>query len=166
MHWFWIDRFTVFESGKRAEAIKAVTIAEDHLHQHFRYYSVMPASLMIEGVAQTAGLLIFQSMNYSGKVVLAKLPKMTFHLLEAKPGDLLTYSVVIDRMLGEGAMVSATIRNGDRLMAEGELVFAFLNESFADQSLFQDGDLIDTLRFYGAFRIGADADGNRLIDPQ
>ena len=165
MHWFWIDRFTVFESGKRADAIKAVTIAEDHLHQHFRHYAVMPASLMIEGVAQTAGLLIFQSMNYSGKIVLAKLPKMTFHELEARPGDLLTYSVAIDRMLGEGAMVSATIHNGGQLMAEGELVFAFLNENFADQSLFQDGDMVDMLRFYGVFRIGVDADGNKLQEP-
>ena len=33
MRWIWIDRFAEFESGKRAVAIKNVTLAEEHLHE-------------------------------------------------------------------------------------------------------------------------------------
>ena len=51
MRWLWIDTFVEFESGKRAVTIKNVTQSEDHLHDHFPGFPVMPASLMIEGMA-------------------------------------------------------------------------------------------------------------------
>ena len=35
MRWFWIDRYTEFEAGVQATAVKAVTLAEEHLHDHF-----------------------------------------------------------------------------------------------------------------------------------
>lgn len=167
MHWFWIDRFTVFESGKRAEAIKAISMGEDHMHQHFDHYMVMPASLIIEGVAQTAGMLIYNATGYKAKVVLAKLPKITFHEIEARPGDVLRYTTTIDMLREDGAVVLATVHLGEKLMAEGELFFAFLNkEVFADQQLFGDGDLIETMRHFGVFKIGIDADGQKLKDPE
>ncbi len=43
MHWYWIDQITVFESQKRAESVKCISLAEDHLHDHFRFHPVMPA---------------------------------------------------------------------------------------------------------------------------
>ena len=53
MRWFWIDRFTEFESGSSATAIKNVSLAEEHLHDHFPGVPLMPNSLIIEGIAQT-----------------------------------------------------------------------------------------------------------------
>ena len=35
MRWYWIDRFTEFESGRTATAVKNVSLAEEHLHDHF-----------------------------------------------------------------------------------------------------------------------------------
>ena len=46
MRWIWIDRFEEFESGKRAVAIKNVSLAEEHLHDHFPGRPVMPNSLL------------------------------------------------------------------------------------------------------------------------
>jgi 3-hydroxyacyl-[acyl-carrier-protein] dehydratase len=51
MRWFWIDRFTEFVSGSHAVAVKGVSLAEDHLHEHHAGYPIMPNSLVIEGVA-------------------------------------------------------------------------------------------------------------------
>jgi len=48
MRWIWIDKFLVFRSGQFARAIKNLTLAEEHLHDHFPCYPVMPASLIIE----------------------------------------------------------------------------------------------------------------------
>ena len=55
MRWIWIDKFLEFRSGQFARAIKNLTLAEEHLHDHFPGYPVMPASLIIEGLAQTGG---------------------------------------------------------------------------------------------------------------
>ena len=49
MRWIWIDGFVEFESGRRASAVKNVTLAEEHLHDHFPGFPVMPATLIIEG---------------------------------------------------------------------------------------------------------------------
>ena len=54
MRWFWLDRFTEFVSGSHATAVKGVSLSEDHLHDHWPYYPVMPNSLVAEGMAQAA----------------------------------------------------------------------------------------------------------------
>ncbi|NTU73805.1 glycosyltransferase, partial [Candidatus Roizmanbacteria bacterium] len=51
------------QSGKRAVAVKNVTLAEEHLHDHFPGYPVMPESLMIEAMAQTAATLVVDSLE-------------------------------------------------------------------------------------------------------
>ena len=71
MRWIWIDKFLVFESGKRAVAIKNLTLAEEHLHDHYPGFPVMPESLMIEGMAQTAGILVGEARDFTEKVILA-----------------------------------------------------------------------------------------------
>ena len=64
MRWFWIDRFVEFVPRKRAKAVKNVSMAEEHLHDHWEAYPIMPASLMIEGMAQTAGILVGEARNF------------------------------------------------------------------------------------------------------
>ena len=58
MRWFWIDRFDEFVRGKHATAVKNVSLAEEHMHDHFPGAALMPNSLIVEGMAQTAGLLV------------------------------------------------------------------------------------------------------------
>ena len=65
MRWYWIDRFLEFESGRYAKAVKNVSLAEDHLHDHFPGYPLMPNSLVIEGLAQTGGLLVCEHSHFT-----------------------------------------------------------------------------------------------------
>ena len=57
MRWFWFDRYTEFVSGTRATAIKNVSLSEEHVHDHFPGVPMMPDSLVIEGLAQTGGVV-------------------------------------------------------------------------------------------------------------
>lgn len=166
MHWYWIDRITVFESQKRAESVKAVTLAEDHLHDHFKFYPIMPASLIIEGIAQTAGLLLYEAKGYKEKVVLAKIPKFKFHDIAVLPGELLTYKVQLETFKDVGGVASVQAYRGEELLAEGELMFAHLGQAFSDQSLFADGDMLDMMRLFRVFEIGVNTDGSKMIDPE
>jgi len=166
MHWYWIDRITVFESQRRAESIKAVTLAEDHLHDHFRYVPVMPGSLVIEGLAQTAGLLLYEAKGYKEKVVLAKIPKFVFHHVDIRPGDVLNYKVQLEMFREDGGVASAWVYRNDQLIAEGELMFAHLGNEFSDQSLFADGDMVQMMRVLRVFEVAVAPDGSRLCDPE
>ena len=73
MRWMWIDAVTQYEPDQRLVAVKNVSLAEEHLHDHFPATEthpalpLMPNSLIIEGMAQTAGLLV-GSVNPMGSI--------------------------------------------------------------------------------------------------
>lgn len=163
MRWYWIDRFLEFESGRYAKAVKNISLAEDHLHDHFPYYPMIPNSLVIEGMAQTGGLLVCEHNQFTEKVVLAKLPKVIFYS-PAVPGDVLVYTATIDYIREEGAMVTATSYKGDALHAEAEIVFAHLSDPRVG-SLFEPETFLHTMRLLGAYDVGHAADGSRLTPP-
>ncbi len=167
MRWYWIDRFTHFVSQKRAQAVKAVSLAEEHLHDHFRYHPIMPGSLIIEGLAQVGGLLACEATGYKAKVVLAKIPRMLFRNTEIVPGDLLTYQAFLDSLRDDGAVASVFAYRGNELMAEGEFVFAHLTDlAHKNTTLFADGDLLEMMRIFKAYEIGTAVDGSKLLDPE
>ncbi len=165
MNWYWIDRFTLFESGKRAKAIKTITRAESHLREHFRFHPVAPASLIIEGLAQTAGLMINEATKFDKKVVLGKIPRLQFYQTEIVPGDVLTYEANADYINEEGSMASVSVHRGEELIADGVLVFAHLGSDFNNKRQFAEGDLEDLVRAYGMYDVGVDSEGNPLVDP-
>jgi 3-hydroxyacyl-[acyl-carrier-protein] dehydratase len=164
MRWIWIDKFIEFESGKRATAIKNISLAEEHLHDHFPGYPVMPNSLIIEGLAQTGGLLVGEYNHFEEKVILAKIPKALFHF-PALPGDTLRYTAVIDYIKDDGAMVTATSHVGERLQGETEIVFAHLADDGRSRTLFEPKNFVFTMKLLGVFDVGRSADGGKLAEP-
>ena len=163
MRWFWIDRFMEFESGRYAKAIKSVSLAEEHLHDHFPESPVLPNSLVIEGLAQTGGLLVGEHNQFTEKVILAKVPKVQF-FFHARPGDTLTYLATIVSENSEGAQVTATSHIGDRLQAEAEIFFVHLNAPWLG-TFFSPEVFLSMMRVFGAYRVGRAADGSPLVPP-
>lgn len=164
MRWIWIDKFVEFESGRRAVAIKLISLAEEHLHDHFPGFPVMPNSLIVEGLAQTGGLLVGEHSQFEKKVILAKIGKAIFHF-PAVPGDSLRYTATIEDMQPDGARVSGTCHIGDRLQAEVELVFAHLDDVGGRRTLFEPKNFVFTLKLLGVFDVGRASDGSRLPEP-
>lgn len=165
MNWYWIDRFTLFESGKRASAIKVISRAESHLRDHFPFHAIAPASLLIEGLAQTAGLTINEATHFKKKVVLGKIPRLTFYQTEIVPGDVITFEAFVDYINEEGSMATVSMYRGKELIADGVLIFAHLGMDFVQKNQFADGDLEDLVRAYGMYEVGVDMNGNPLKDP-
>lgn len=151
MRWIWIDKFIEFESGRMAKAIKNVSLAEDHLHDHFPGAPVMPNSLITEGIAQTGGMLVGESENFTKRVILGKIHKAVYHF-PARGGDTLTYTVDIESLNDTGARVSATSHVGERLQAEMEIVYLYLtNSHVANLELFNPRDFLHHMRHLGIF---------------
>jgi 3-hydroxyacyl-[acyl-carrier-protein] dehydratase len=140
MRWVWIDRFVEFESGKSAKAIKSLSLAEDIFAEHFPGFPVMPAPLILEGLAQTGGILVGDANDFREKVVLAKINRAKFHR-EAFPGEQLIYSTRIQDLREEGALIAATVHVGDELVVEAEIQFAHLDQARSKQ-LFGDHNFV------------------------
>ncbi|MDP7008161.1 MAG: hypothetical protein QGI78_01165 [Phycisphaerales bacterium] len=117
MRWLWIDRIIDYEADRRLVAIKNVSLAEEHLHDYLvDGQVVMPASLLIEGMAQTAGILVGTTSSFKEKVILAKITKATFQS-DVTAGDTVRYDATLDRIDDGGA---ATIGTVDKRVAGGE----------------------------------------------
>ncbi|MGB2986400.1 MAG: 3-hydroxyacyl-ACP dehydratase FabZ family protein [Phycisphaerae bacterium] len=128
MRWIWIDTFVEFESGRRASAVKNVTLAEEHLHDHFPGYPVMPASLIIEGMAQTAGILVGELRGFAENVILAKIRIAEFEDY-AVPGDQLRYDAVLESMDERAAVTSGTVSKNGKPIGRVDLIFSHVNQA-------------------------------------
>jgi 3-hydroxyacyl-[acyl-carrier-protein] dehydratase len=112
MRWMWIDMVIAFEPGRRLTAVKNVSLAEDHLHDHFPDQPIMPASLMLEGMAQTAGVLVGSTREFREKVILAKIGSASIDE-DVVPGQTIRYDAVIERVDDSGAGTRGTIARFD-----------------------------------------------------
>ena len=130
MRWIWIDRFVEFESGRRAVAIKNVTLAEEHVHDHFPGFPMMPECLMIEAMAQTAGILVGEAQGFREKVILAKIGKAVFFNY-VQPGDSLRLEAEISTISPEGASTSGRITREQEVIAEIDLMFSHVDRNLA-----------------------------------
>ena len=158
MRWFWIDRFTEFESGKRAKAVKNVTLAEEHLHDHFPGFAVMPGSLMIEGMAQTGGILLGEHNQFAHIVILAKVPKVTFHSWVV-PGDSIIYTADLIQVSEEGGSVEVTAHVGDRLVADAEIIFVHLDQKDPTFGSINQKNFVFSMNLLGILEVGRAGDG-------
>jgi len=114
MRWMWIDRFVEFRSGSRAVAVKNVTLAEEHLHDHFAAWPMMPPALMIEGMAQTAGILAGEARGFKENVILAKIRSAAFSTY-AVPGDQIRYEADLATIDEHAASSTGVVRiNGEQ----------------------------------------------------
>lgn len=164
MRWIWIDRFTEFESGVRAVAVKNVTFAEDHLHDHFPGFPVMPASLMVEGMAQTGGILLGEKNAFRHIVILAKVPRVTFHGW-ATPGDTLRYTATLLDERNEGGSVRCTAHVAERLIAEAEIVFVHLDQNDPELGAIDQKNFVFSMNLLGVLDVGKAGD-TVLSDPE
>lgn len=128
MRWIWIDRFVAFEPGKRAEAVKNVSLAEEHVHDHWSAYPIHPASLMIEGMAQTAGILVGQARDFREKVILAKISKAEFSDVVV-PGDQITFRAEITTISEDAAATSGTVLREGEQIGRVDLMFSHIDRN-------------------------------------
>lgn len=130
MRWIHIDRIVELREGQYCKAVKSVSIGEDYIQGHFPSYPVMPESLIIEGIAQTGGILVGHAHKFKEKIILAKIQKATFHKF-VKAGDQMVLEATADEIHDEGARISGKVWVGKDLIAEIALMFVNLQQGQA-----------------------------------
>src|SRR5271154_2822809 len=108
MRWIWLDKCTEFTSKGSGTAEKNVSLAEEHVHDLYPAFPIVPHSLIVEGMAQTAGILVGEARDFAEKVVLAKIGKATFHRL-VRPGDTILFKARIEQLNETGASIAGTV---------------------------------------------------------
>jgi 3-hydroxyacyl-[acyl-carrier-protein] dehydratase len=138
----WIDRVVELVPRTRLVAIKGISLAEEHLHDHFAKHGdhaalpIMPACFIIEGMAQSAGILVGHAEGFREKVILAKVSKAEL-LEDATPGFTLRYTASIQQIDAQGAATLGVVElidpaNGStRQIGTIDLMFSHIDQNMA-----------------------------------
>jgi len=118
-----IDRIVDIRGEEHGIGIKNVTINEPHFLGHFPDNPVMPGVLLIEGMAQTAGVLCLRRMKPSERrraVYFLTIDKAKFRK-PAMPGDTIEYHVNKAAHRRNMWWYRGEAKVGDDLIAEAEV---------------------------------------------
>ena len=122
-----IDRVKELEPGKRIVALKNVSVNEPYFTGHFPHRPIMPGVLILEAMAQAAGILSFKSRGirpddktvyYYVGIDSARFKKPVL------PGDQLEVEVHIERELRGIAKFSCWARVDNQVVAEATILCA------------------------------------------
>jgi len=120
-----IDRILDSEKGKRATALKNVSVDELYFLGHFPKEPVLPGVLILEAMAQTGGLAFESSFERKeeGSPALASIEE--FRVKKSViPGDRLIIEAEVLRIFSNLAKVKALAKVEEETVAEGTFVLA------------------------------------------
>ena len=119
-----VDRILELVPGERVTAIKNVTINEPFFQGHFPTYPIMPGVLIVEAMAQAAGVLALESMpeDKQGRpVFFMGLDKVKFRK-PVVPGDQLLLKIQILKSRSNIVKASGKALVEDNVVAEAEIM--------------------------------------------
>ena len=117
-----IDRVEGIRKGESAVGVKNVSVNEPHFQGHFPAEPVMPGVLIVEAMAQTAGVLVVDTLGAFDQDLLVYFMTIDNCRFRAKvvPGDVLRLHVRVTRSRGKVFRFAGEARVDDRLVAEAE----------------------------------------------
>ena len=119
-----IDRILDLTPGEKVTAIKNVTINEPFFQGHFPGNPIMPGVLILEAMAQSAGVLTFESRPPEKRNILvyfmgidhARFRRMVL------PGDQLIIEIILKKLKTRAVKATGQARVDGNLVAEAELM--------------------------------------------
>jgi len=122
-----IDKVIELEGYRRAVGIKNVTINEPFFQGHFPGQPIMPGVLILEAMAQLAGVVLLRRMENTGKLaVLWSIDKVKLRK-SVIPGDQLRIEIEATKVKDQVGRVQAWAKVNQKLVAEGVLTFTLVD---------------------------------------
>lgn len=125
MRFIFNDHILEVEVGKRILASKTVSLMDEYLSEHYSKRPIMPASMLMECLAQTAGWLVQCAHGFNLYLVIVIVEGMRL-TRPVRPGETLLLEAHMVHAHRHGATMRAEARIGTELIASADrLVFAY-----------------------------------------
>ena len=123
-----VDRVLEIEPKKRIVAIKNVTVNEPFFNGHFPGRPVMPGVFLVEGLAQTGGLLLLHDMpgRASKLVYFMGIEEAKFRR-PVVPGDQVRYEIEVLRLRSMHCKMAGKVFVDGQLAAEAVITSAMVD---------------------------------------
>jgi 3-hydroxyacyl-[acyl-carrier-protein] dehydratase len=122
-----VDRILEIDKGTKAVGIKNVTVNEPFFMGHFPGNPIMPGVLIVEALAQLAGLLAFLSGVQGDAVYFMSIEKAKFRK-PVVPGDQLRLEITTLHQRANVWKFSGNARVDEKIVAEAEFTAMVLKK--------------------------------------
>jgi UDP-3-O-[3-hydroxymyristoyl] N-acetylglucosamine deacetylase / 3-hydroxyacyl-[acyl-carrier-protein] dehydratase len=120
MRYVLIDRIHSLEPGRALTGVKNVSMTDALLTQYGHGVWALPAAMLLESMAQAAGILVASTIDFRAQPVLAKVQPFSVSRL-ATPGDQITVSAELRELREMGCQADAIARIGGAVVAEASI---------------------------------------------
>jgi 3-hydroxyacyl-[acyl-carrier-protein] dehydratase len=103
-----VDRIIELTPRERIVAVKAVSLAEEYLADHFPTFPVLPGVFMLQALVESAAWLVRDALDFGPSLILLQKARNVTYRSFVKPGNLLRLEVVCRRLALEGSDFEGT----------------------------------------------------------
>lgn len=121
-----IDKIIELEEDKRAVGIKNVTMNEYFFEGHFPGKPIMPGVLIVEAMAQVAGVLLLSKSSSAGKIAYFMSMNNVKFRRTVVPGDQLVFEVEIVKIKSKTGEVRTKASVDGNIVSEADLRFSLV----------------------------------------
>jgi 3-hydroxyacyl-[acyl-carrier-protein] dehydratase len=114
-----IDRVVELERSERIVAVKAVSLSEEYLSEHFPTFPVLPGVFMLECMVEAARWLVHDAEQFAHSLILLKTARGITYKSFVAPGQLLRVEVVCRKLDSEASEFSGAGYCGDTEVVKG-----------------------------------------------
>lgn len=130
-----VDRIVELETGRRIVAVKALSLAEEYLADHFPRFPVLPGVLMLEALVQASAWVVREALDFGPSLVLLKEARNVTYKSFLAPGQVLTIESNCKQLASSESVFSASGNVGDRAIVKAQLTLRHLNLADHDPGL-------------------------------
>ncbi|MGD0883870.1 MAG: 3-hydroxyacyl-ACP dehydratase FabZ [Thermodesulfovibrionales bacterium] len=114
-----VDKIIELEPGQRSVGIKNVTVNEPFFAGHFPGNPIMPGVLIVEAMAQVAGIMAFRSGVHGDEVYFMSIEQAKFRK-PVVPGDQLRLEITVRQRRGNVWKFSGSALVDNKVVAEAD----------------------------------------------
>lgn len=122
-----IDRIERLEADRTLVAVKALSLGEEYLQDHFPQFPVMPGVLLLEAMTQAAAWLCRIRDNFATSMVLLKEVRTVKYAGFVCPGQTVRFVAEWQKTDAEGAWFKTKGTLDDRLVVTARLILESYN---------------------------------------
>lgn len=125
MRFHLVDRIVEWVPEKRIRAVKALSLAEEYLADHFPTFPVMPGVLMVEALVQAGAWLVRASREFAPTVVVLREARNVVYGNFVAPGSRLETEVTVDEWIEGGVRIRGVGRVDGGTAVKGRLTLRY-----------------------------------------
>ena len=127
MKFYLVDKVESIELGKRIVTVKALSMAEEYLADHFPAFPVLPGVLMLEALTQSAAWLVRLQQNWANSVIVLTAAKNVRYAHFVQPGDLMRCDLEATEIGPSSAKFKGTATVGEHTTVTAKLELSCFN---------------------------------------